>query len=59
VLWILAALALAYLIVEHPAHLLGWLPFLAIMACPLLHLFMHRGHHHHSHDPKPREETHS
>ena len=45
VLWVFAALALVYLIVAHPAHLLGWLPFLVIMACPLMHLFMHRGHH--------------
>lgn len=22
----------------------GWLPILLLMACPLMHLFMHRGH---------------
>ncbi len=33
-----------YLISEHRAHLLGWLPFLIFLACPLLHLFMHGGH---------------
>jgi len=22
----------------------GWLPFLLILACPLMHRFMHRGH---------------
>jgi hypothetical protein len=49
VLWVLASLALLYLIVEHPKHLLGWWPFLALMACPFMHLFMHRGHGSHGH----------
>ena len=29
---------------EHRAHVLGWLPYLLLLACPLMHLFMHRGH---------------
>jgi hypothetical protein len=29
---------------EHRAHLFGWLPFLLLAACPLLHVFHHRGH---------------
>ncbi|VCJ27933.1 DUF2933 domain-containing protein [Burkholderia pseudomallei] len=33
-----------YLVTEHRAHLLGWLPFLIFLACPLMHLFMHHGH---------------
>lgn len=44
VLYGLLAIAAFYLIAEHRAHLLGWLPWLLILACPLLHLFMHRGH---------------
>jgi hypothetical protein len=43
--WVLGAAALAYLAVAHRPHLLGWLPYLIILACPLMHLFMHRGHH--------------
>ena len=46
--WILIAfLAIAafYLFTEHRAHLLGALPFLLMLACPLMHLFMHHGHH--------------
>ncbi|CAN7766523.1 MAG: DUF2933 domain-containing protein [Pseudomonadales bacterium] len=37
-----------YLLTEHTAHLLGALPFLLVLACPLMHVFMHRGggHHH-------------
>ena len=34
---------------EHLAHALGYLPFLLILACPLMHLFMHRGHGHGGH----------
>lgn len=33
-----------YLIAEHRAHLLGYLPFLIFLLCPLMHLFMHHGH---------------
>lgn len=29
---------------EHRAHVLGFLPFLLLLACPLLHVFMHGGH---------------
>ena len=29
---------------EHRVHLLGWLPFLLLLACPLLHMTMHGGH---------------
>ena len=33
-----------FLQTEHRAHLFGILPFLFILACPLLHVFMHGGH---------------
>lgn len=33
-----------YLVTEHRAHLLGWLPWLLLLACPLMHWFMHGGH---------------
>lgn len=39
-----AAVAGFFLITEHWAHLYGWLPFLIILACPLMHIFMHHGH---------------
>lgn len=43
---VLAFLAIAafFLLTEHRAHLFGPLPFLLLLACPLLHFFMHRGH---------------
>jgi hypothetical protein len=33
-----------YLWTEHRAHLLGALVYLPLLACPLMHLFMHHGH---------------
>jgi uncharacterized membrane protein len=41
----LAALG-AYLLVFHLNHTLLVVPYLLLMACPLMHLFMHHGHHH-------------
>ena len=38
-----------FLVAEHRAHLSGWLPYwpyLLLLACPLMHLFMHGGHGH-------------
>ena len=43
---IFAAVAGFYLVTEHRAHLLGWLPYLIFVLCPLMHLFMHRSHSH-------------
>ena len=48
--WILVvflAIAAFYLFTEHRAHLFGALPFLLLLACPLMHLFMHHGHRDH------------
>ena len=42
-----ALIAAYFLILEHKAHLSGYLqywPFLLLLACPLLHMFMHGGH---------------
>ncbi len=33
-----------FLLTEHTAHVFGVLPWLLILACPLMHLFMHHGH---------------
>jgi hypothetical protein len=44
----------ALLFTEHRAHVLGILVWLPLLACPLMHLFMHGGHgghgHHHDRD---------
>lgn len=51
-----AAVALFFLATEHRAHLYGWLPFLLLAACPLMHLFHghggHGGHGRHGADEK-------
>ena len=47
--WVLIGFLLIagfFLFTEHRAHLLGILPYLLILACPLMHLF-HHGHGHH------------
>ena len=38
------AIGAFFLVTEHRAHLFGWLPWLLLLACPLLHIFMHGGH---------------
>ena len=38
------AVAGFFLFTEHRAHVLGVLPYLFLLACPLMHLFMHHGH---------------
>lgn len=45
---VMAAIAF-WVVTEHWAHVKGplsFLPYLLFLACPLLHLFMHRGHGH-------------
>lgn len=57
--WVLLgflAIAGFFLLTEHRAHVLGLLPFLLLLACPLLHLFHHRGHGGHSKAPPSEEE---
>ncbi len=40
------AIGAFFLITEHAAHLFGVLPYALLLACPLMHLFMHGGHGH-------------
>ncbi|GMO25592.1 DUF2933 domain-containing protein [Bradyrhizobium sp. TM233] len=43
------------LFTEHRAHVLGLLVWLPLLACPLMHIFMHGGHgHHHGGRPNDR-----
>lgn len=56
--WILAGfllIAAYFLWTEHRAHVTSALPYLLLLACPLLHLFHGRGHGHDGHSkPGPR-----
>jgi hypothetical protein len=58
--WVLLgflAIAGFFLLTEHKAHVLGVLPFLLLLACPLLHLF--HGHHgRHGRESKAAEHAH-
>ena len=47
VLWGFLAVIAFFLFTEHRAHVFGLLPYLLLLACPLMHLFHHRGHHRH------------
>ena len=35
---------------EHWGHVFGFLPYLLLLACPLMHLFMHHDHGHGHHE---------
>ena len=48
-LWVGIAVGGFYLLTEHTAHLFGALPYFLLLACPLMHVFMHHGHHHGGH----------
>lgn len=62
-LLVLLAIAGFLLFTEHRAHVLGAGLFLLLLACPLLHVFMHGGHGGHGGDesgsPSQRERERS
>lgn len=52
-----------FLWTEHRAHLMGTLPYMILLLCPLMHFFMHRGHGGHdngsgSHDAQHQSHNH-
>lgn len=49
---LVAVAASLYLYLVHRDHVLALVPYAILAACPLMHMFMHRGHGHggHSHD---------
>ena len=46
---VIGAIAGYFLLTEHLAHVIGALPWLLLLACPLMHVFMHHGHGGHGH----------
>jgi len=53
-------IAAVFLVTEHRAHLVGWVPYwpyLFLLACPLMHLFMHGGHGNHGSDEASKAST--
>ena len=60
------AVAAFFLFTEHRAHTYAVLPFLLLLACPVMMMFMHHGHNHTEHQdhasgnsapPNPPQET--
>lgn len=45
VFWGFVLIAGYFLITEHRAHVIQFLPFLLLLACPLMHLFHRHGGH--------------
>jgi hypothetical protein len=41
-----------FLVTEHWAHIIPFLPWLLLLACPLMHVFMHGGHGGHNGDER-------
>ena len=54
ILIVFLAIAGYFLWTEHRAHVIQGLPWLLLLACPLMHLFMHGSHGGHGHDDSKR-----
>jgi len=54
----LIAAVLYFLLAEHRAHFLYALPFLILLLCPVMHVFMHGGHGHGGHGHARHSESH-
>lgn len=57
-----AAVLVTYLLTRHQLHTLQLLPWVVLLACPLMHLFMHGEHRHQHHEvgdkrPELRDPT--
>jgi hypothetical protein len=50
------AIALFFLWEEHRVHLLGVLPWLLLLACPLMHFLMHRRHRSHREEGQKEQQ---
>ena len=47
-----------FLLQEHLVHVAAALPYLFVLACPLMHVFMHRGHGHlHGSEDRGRSDS--
>lgn len=56
-LWGSLAIIGYFLLTEHRAHVISFLPYLLLLACPLMHMFMHGGHGGHSHHSSNRDQS--
>lgn len=54
---VFAGVVAYFLLTEHRAHVFYALPYLLLLFCPLMHLFMHGGHAGHDQSQQNRPET--
>jgi hypothetical protein len=60
VMWIFFGFVAYLLVTEHWAHIVPYLPWLILLACPFMHIFMHGGHGHGSgHEGHDSNNNHS
>ncbi len=59
VAWVLGAIGAYFLLTRHFDHVLQAVPFLLLLACPLMHVFGHRhghGAHQKEHIERPKDD---
>lgn len=49
IIFVIGLVGLVFLLRDHTSHVFSVLPYLILLACPLIHLFMHKGHSGHDH----------
>lgn len=55
-LWAVIALLAYVVIIAHRNHVLDFLPYVLLLVCPLMHVFMHGRHGRHRHDSGHHQE---
>jgi hypothetical protein len=51
------AVGIYYLLTEHLTHVTQAIPYLFLLACPLMHFFHGHGHHGHRDHGQPKDRT--
>jgi hypothetical protein len=54
--WFAGAVGAYFLLTRHFDHFVQALPFVILLACPLMHLFMHRHHGGHGQQKDPSHQ---
>ncbi len=54
--WGAIAIIAYYLLTEHREHVFQYLPYVLLLACPLMHFFMHGHHGGHHHQQEERKD---
>lgn len=49
---IIGVIGLVFLLRNHTTHVFSLIPYLILLACPFMHLFMHKNHGDHNNDGK-------